>query len=265
MKFRYLLVFLIILPLLLIFKNAQVHQTVHRFSLTLLKPVILAGDSVAYGLSSIKETTLRFWNMFQNSEIYEQQVRELEAKLTHFTEIENENKRLQELLDFKKSIPEKSLGARVIGWDLSVIKKTVILDKGSSQGVNNGMAVVAPRGLVGRVLEDGPNTSRAILLTDPDSRVSGISQDSRTHGIVMGDGTPYLTLRYLDLDSGIAVGETILSSGVGGIFPKGIGIGKVESLERDPSGFHLSAKVIPFVAFSKLEEVLCVDYLPPKS
>jgi rod shape-determining protein MreC len=120
------------------------------------------------------------------------------------------------------------------------------------------MAVIVPEGLVGRIFEAGPETAKVILLSDPDSRVSSLTATSRTHGIATGNGTLKLELQYLDLDSEVAVDEIVISSGVGGIYPKGIRIGRVVNISRDSGGLHLLGTIEPFVNFSKLEEVLCI-------
>lgn len=135
----------------------------------------------------------------------------------------------------------------------------MILDKGSKDGLKKEMAVVVAEGVVGRILEVGPVTARVILLLDPEARVGTITEQSRAQGIVAGDGSPKLHMEYLTLDSGVVVEETVITSGVGGIFPKGLRIGTIESISRDPDGLHLAAYIRPFVSFSKLEEVICLE------
>ena len=120
------------------------------------------------------------------------------------------------------------------------------------------MAVLVPEGLVGRVMEVGANSARVLLLTDPDSRVVALGDQSRAQGVAAGDGSSRLKMEYLELESGAAVEETVSTSGMSGIFSKGIRIGKITGLMRDASGLHLEARIEPFVRFSKLEEVLCL-------
>ncbi|HRY85959.1 MAG TPA: rod shape-determining protein MreC, partial [Candidatus Omnitrophota bacterium] len=155
-------------------------------------------------------------------------------------------------------------GARVIGEDLTPWKKVVVLDKGSRHNLKKDMVVVVPEGLVGRILEVEPYTSRAILLPDPDCRVSALTSASRAQGIIAGIGTEKLQMRYLSLDAEIALGEDVITSGIGSVFPKGLQIGKIESIERDGDGLHLLALVKPSVPFSKIEEVLCLDFSQQK-
>lgn len=248
------------LPLLVLLQNPRMREPVHFFSLSLLKPFLVGGHSVVVAASNTREALGHFWMTLRNQTRNEARIAELESKLLTFDELARENERLKKLLDFKRSTPVKSIAAHVIAWNLSPWRKTVVLDKGSRQGLKKDMTVVVERGLVGRMMEVGPTTARVILLIDPDARVSAITEQSRAQGIVSGDGSPFLSMNYLDLDAGVAVGEKVLTSGIGGLFPKGLGIGKIESIAKSADGLHLVARIGPWVPFSKLEEVLCLEF-----
>jgi rod shape-determining protein MreC len=127
------------------------------------------------------------------------------------------------------------------------------------------MAVVSAEGLVGRVIEAGPISSRVILLLDPQSRASILFQDSRDDGMAEGDGSPWLRVTHIHRESQVKVGERVLSSGLGQIYPKGIPVGTVEMVGTEKSGLELFATVKPYVNFSKLEEVLCITLSPSDS
>lgn len=215
-------------------------------------------------LLGLKHNLFSAWRTFQSERTLQKRLDVLETKLIHFEEMERENERLKKLLDFKATMPKSTRAVRVIGQDLLPWRKTLILDKGSQHGIKKNMAALVERGLAGRIFEVGPLVSRALLLIDPDSRVSGITEVSRAQGVVAGDGSETLTMLYLELDAEIAVGEIVLTSGIGESYPKGIGIGTITSIEKDSSGLHLAAKVKPFAEFSKLEELLCIEYFPSK-
>ena len=253
-----------VFPAFFILQNPKISEPVHSFSLSLLKPFLLAGHSGTEALARSRSAVIQFWKAFRSQEKTEARIAELESRLIHLDEALRENERLEKLLAFKKSIAEKAIAARVIGWDPSPWRRTVILDKGKKQGLKKNMAVVVPAGLVGRIVEVGGSTSRAILLTDPDARVSVLADQSRAQGVIMGDGSPQLKIGYLDLNGGVAVEETVLTSGVGGLFPKGLRIGKITSLGKEINGLQLMARVQPFVSFSKLEEVLCLESSQPE-
>jgi rod shape-determining protein MreC len=264
MRSRRLLYFLIIvlLPVLVFLKRPAVTEPVRVFSLSVLKPALVIGEAVAGAVSSVFAGFSDFWDSFHEQGVLKGRINLLESELLRFEEMERENSRLKNLLDFKNSIKGKTIPARVIGWDTSPWRKIVILDKGIRHGIRKNMAVVVPEGLAGRVFEVGPETATALLLSDPESRVSVLSDLSRTQGMIAGNSSLRLEMSYIDPDSELSVDETVISSGVGGVFPKGIRIGRVNRLFREPGSLHLGAGIQPFVNFSRLEEVLCIERYP---
>lgn len=249
---------ILLLPLLFLVQNPHLSESVHGFSLTLLKPLLLAGDYLSTFSRETRNTFVRLWKTFQDQAKVEYRIAELESQLVKFSEISKENERLKEALAFRDANGTQGIAARVIRWDPASWRKMMVLDKGTRDGIKKDTAVAVLEGLIGRILESGPSTSRLILLIDPDSRVSAITNDSRAQGIMAGNGSDSLKMIYLELESGVQVGETVLSSGTSGLFPKGIPIGKITAIEKDFDGLHLNAVVQPFVRFSKLEEVVCL-------
>lgn len=249
-----------ILPLLFILRNPYLNENLHQLSLTLLRPFLIATSSTVSFVQHTQTALGQFWNAFHEQSQSKAQIAALESKVVQFEEMKKENDRLKTALQFKQASPKKTVAARVIGGDLSPLKKTLILDKGKSQGISKDMTVMTPEGLVGRVIEVGPMTSRVLLLLDPDSRVTSVTTDTRSQGVVEGNGSGKLTMQYLDLDSGVVIGENVLTSGIGGLFPKALQIGRIENIAKGPDGLHLMAQVKPFVNFSKLEEVLCIEF-----
>lgn len=210
------------------------------------------------GIRGAGERLTQFWNLYSNYQTLNNRVQELEGKLVEMEEFKKENERLRELLKFKKESTVKVVPARVIGRDLAPWRKTLLIDKGSKDGIKNRMAIVSVEGLVGRIVEVGPLSSRAILLLDPESRVSVLFQENRDLGLAEGDGSPWIRVTHIDRESTVKVGDIVISSGLGGVYPKGIRIGRVEMVATEKEGLELFALVRPFVPFSKLEEVLCI-------
>ncbi len=247
-----------ILPVLFLLQNPKIIAPVHAVTFSLLKPVFETGRSISVFFSSADTAARRFWQTFHAQEDYQGRIMKLESRLKTLEEAAKENARLRKLLDFRQTLSGRSVAARVIGWEPSSWRKTILIDKGKKDGIQSDMAVLVPEGLVGRVLETGDSTARVLLLTDPDSRVVSMADESRAQGVIAGEGSSRLKMEYLELESGTAMEETVSTSGMSGIFPKGIRIGKITGLTRDASGLHLEAHVEPFVRFSKLEEVLCL-------
>jgi len=253
------------LPLLLVLQARERSEFLHQISLTALKPFLVVTHSLSRTFRNTGEQIGRFWNLHRNYEELARRVKELEQKQVEMEELQKENTRLAKLLEFKKEIPGKAVASRVIGRDPAPWRKTLLIDKGWNDGIKKKMAVVNAEGLVGRVIEVAPFSSRVILLLDPLSRASGILEEGRDLGVVEGDGSPWLRLTHLDRESSPKVGERVLSSGFGGVYPKGIPIGQVEMVSTEKGGLGLFASVRPFVNFSKLEEVLCVASFPQDS
>ena len=257
-KSYYFLAFAFI-PIFVSLHNPNVPESIHDAGLSILKPLMNLGDSASSASINLREAVVRFWKTFQDQSNYQNRIAELESRLVDYDELKKENNRLKNLLAFKDSLAGKSIAARIIGWDPSQIRKALLIDKGKKNGIKKDMAVLVNEGLVGRVIEVGDTAAKVLLLLDPESRVSGITSDSRAQGIVAGDGSGELRMKYMDLDGGAKVEELVISSGVGEVFPKGIRIGKIASLGKDVDGLHLSAVIESSVVFSKLEEVLCID------
>ncbi len=245
-------------PLLLTLQAPERIEFLHQISLTLVKPFLLAGRTLSSSIQKTGEAAVRLQNLYQNQIGLEGRLEELERQMIEKTELERENERLRKLLEFKREIPRKAIPAQVIGRDLVPWRRTILIDKGFRDGIEKRMAVVNAEGLVGRVVEAGPASARAILLVDSESRVGVLFQESRDLGVAEGDGSSWLRVTRIDREASIQVGDLLLSSGLGGIYPKGIPVGRVELVGHEKESRELFASVRPFVDFSKLEEVLCL-------
>lgn len=172
--------------------------------------------------------------------------------------INDENARLRDLLDFQKIIPYTSIAAQVIGRDPSNWSNSVIIDKGSSSGINNNMAVMSTRGLVGRVVEVGKSASKVLLITDPNLKVGIMIRRNRQGGVMVGRTADRCKVIYISLDSDAKVGDQIITAGFGRVFPKGILVGDIEKIGKEEGRLYKYAIVRPSQDLSKLEEVLCI-------
>ena len=176
----------------------------------------------------------------------------------------DENKRLRELLVFRKKFEHKMLPAEIIGRDPSGWFKTVLVDKGTLDGVSRDAGVITPDGVVGCVIEAGLNSSKVLLITDINSYIDALIKRTRTHGIVVGRGEQTCYLSYVLKTEEVALDDIIVSSGINTVYPKGIIVGTVTKIKKDRSGFFQSIEIKPAVDFSKLHEVLIVLREPEK-
>ncbi len=195
-----------------------------------------------------------------------EELERLRAEQIRFTEIEMENQRLRALLRFAEEHPYydvrgASVVGQVIGRDPALPIDRLILNIGEAQGIRPGMPVVSDVGLVGRVVQVYRTTSVVLPITAPESAVNAIVQASRQTGIVRGQGGPILIMEYLPLDAEVAVGDLILTSGLGGVFPPKLLIGQVVAVERHDYDMFQRAEIRPTVNFQQLEQVLIlVDF-----
>jgi len=134
----------------------------------------------------------------------------------------------------------------------------IIINRGKEDSVDVGTTLISYDGLVGHAIFVGKNHAKCLLITDVKARVCAISQESRDAGIIEGTATHLLKLKHLDMNAKIAIGDVVITSGFGGIFPKGIPIGVVEMIGTETDNLYLYALVKPYTNFSKLEEVLCL-------
>jgi rod shape-determining protein MreC len=185
-------------------------------------------------------------------------VAELKQKNADLAEMAIANERLRGFLNFKEKIPKPTLPAELIGEDASNWFRTITINKGKIDGVRDGLVVVAGAGLVGHVINTSRDVSKVLLLTDYNSSVDAISQESRTRGIVQGKGGDLCDFNYVSRREEVSPGERVITSGLGGRFPKGLLVGTVTHVEKQSYGVFQKVEVTPVVNFRKLEEVFVV-------
>ncbi len=185
----------------------------------------------------------------------------VEAQRFETREIAMENKRLLRLLDFKQSLPpsvKTAIAARVIGRSPLSWNRVFLVDKGSRDGIKLNMPVLSGHALAGKVVEVGPSVAKVILLTDPNARVAVLLQRTRQQGVLYGAGTE-CRIKYLSVDAAVKRGDIVETAGFGDFFPKGLRVGIVDRVWKEPGQIYQVASVKPFAEFDRTEEVLCVD------
>ena len=185
-------------------------------------------------------------------------IREMERELAELDEARIENDRLRILLGFRQKAKRFSIPALVVGRDPNNWSSVVFIDKGEKNGVVNDMVVISGHGLVGRIRESGTTMAKVMLINDIDSKIGAIEQKSREQGLLIGIPEGRCKLIYLPLDLDIRKGDRILTSGMGGIYPKGILIGRVAEVAKEKGRLYKYAIVEPSNKLSRLEEVLCI-------
>jgi len=227
------------------------------------------------GLSSLTEQVVQTVDALRNFRNLQGRTAELEninrsplAENLRLQEVERENQRLRALLSFAETRPGIELRggqiiARVIGRDSNNFLNFVMVDLGSQQGIEVGMPVMNNQGLVGRVSEVTSTSSKVLLINDPLSTVNAVLQSSRLTGVVKGavGGDP--VMGFIPQGTLVGVGEVVLTSGMGGHFPRGIPIGQVTEVRQRDFEVFQEAVVRPIVDYGRLEFVLIVTNFDP--
>jgi len=185
-------------------------------------------------------------------------IKELSSRLVAGDEALLENQRLENLLDMKEAIKPPTLGAAVVGEDVSSWFRTLVIDRGATSGLRAGMAVVAADGVVGQVVKVAANTSRVLLLTDHASGIAATIQRSRARGVVKGKGEGLCSLEFTTREEDVKVGDFVVTSGIGGVYLKGLPIGEVTMVKRGQYGIFQTVTIRPAINIAHLEEVLVI-------
>jgi rod shape-determining protein MreC len=198
------------------------------------------------------------------NESLRKQVAELEVRLQEQRAVAARAVKLQALLELKQSVQAPTLAADVIAGNPTPGVMTITIDRGSADGVQESMAVIAPRGIVGRVIAPvARHAARVQLIIDRNAAAAALIERTRAGGIVVGhDGDPPLRMENVSNLDDVQGGDVVVTSGIDGIYPKGFVIGTVESSERGKT-LYRDISVRPSVEFRGLEEVLVV-MVPPR-
>lgn len=173
-------------------------------------------------------------------------------------ELELANNRLRNLLGFHEASSLRTFAAQVVARDSSGWFKTIIIDKGSADGVKRNMPVAVADGIVGRVIAVSRFYSKVLLIIDLNSSVDGLCQRTRARGLVKGGVSGRCGFLYVLRKDDVRIGDTIITSGLDGVFPKGLRIGRVSAVVKRNAGIFQEVEIEPYVNFEKLEEVLVI-------
>lgn len=221
-------------------------------------PIQYTVTSTLGGIKTVWMSYLYLANVSKENVLLKNDIARLMEENNQLKETVFLNKRLKELLEFKQSISASAVAADVIGIENTGWIKTATINKGASHGIKRDMAVVTPNGIVGRIIDVQPATSKILLVIDPRCNTDVIAQRSRIKGIAEGNGTDKLILKYVNHSDDIQIGDVLISSGLGGIFPKGLVIGEVVRVEKGDDNFFIYIEVKPGAELRKLEEVLII-------
>jgi rod shape-determining protein MreC len=262
---RYRTPLLLVLTLLLVFtvlslslKSSPALRKVQGLVVSMTAPGL---EGLEYVGRSAKQLWLGYFYLVgvqrQNAEL-QRQLEEFKQREVHFQEAEQALTRLENLLDLKRQVALPVIGARVIAYDPTLWSRAAIINQGTAQGVKEGLPVLAPEGIVGRIVGVYPEYSKVMLIVDRKSSADAMVQRTRIRGMLRGKGGNRCSLEFVPKSADVQVGDLVLASGLVGLYPKGLVFGKVTAANKKNPGVFQEIEVSPHVDLSTLEEVLVV-------
>lgn len=218
---------------------------------------------VQAGMARVADAGTRWWELYteigrlrgENVRL-RQEVDALSGEVTALREQALATERLQRLLELRRQAGSGALAARVISRDTRRWFSTIVVDRGVRDGVRANAVVVTADGVLGRVIEVTPGASRVLLIADSRSAISALVQRSRDAGVVEGRGGLMLHMKYLSRATEVKDGDLVVTSGLGGVFPRGLVVGRITRVVREAGALLQEAEVEPAAALDRLEEVV---------
>lgn len=266
MKIHYKPIFLLSILLLssglMLISNsrADVSLAIREKAYTIVGSLQMSSFSLKLGFTEFiadmgRSEKLREKNRALENEIAQMRFREE----NYYQEIIFSYQRLQEVLEFKEKHSYDLLPTQVIAYPSYSYFKTVLINRGEKEGIEKGLVVVNSQGLVGRIVEVYPRQAKVLLILDERSKVGVRDQESRDVAILQGKGEEGVCeLKYLLNKASIEIGDNVITSGLGGIFPQGILVGKVSRVRKNPRRLFQEVEVVSSVDFGKLEELFII-------
>jgi len=260
-----LFIFTIIFFIYFVFNSSKVFKLLVCSAMEIIVPFQQATSSTFNGVNSIWNGYIDLVSVRKENVRLQDEINKIRLENSHLKEMAIGNERFRKLLGFKKKYPQRLVPASIIAADAAGWFMTVIINKGSADGIKKFMAVINEKGLIGHIIEVSFNYSKVLLTTDPNSSVPVLVQRTRSRGVVRGDGSFMLQLDYVRLNQKIKKGDIVITSSLGGMFAKGIPVGEIIDVKSFDSGLFYEIKVKPFVDIGSIEDVLIVLNGPESS
>jgi rod shape-determining protein MreC len=249
-----------LIPLFMLRVSLPRLHVLDRVSSWVVHPTAEAGRNLVTGVGVLWSRYIALVDTAEEIEKLKKENLDLENTILQYKEMEAENSRLKELLSMPVLPKSKVVAGKIIGQDTTPESMSFFVNVGSEQGIKPRMPVVTAQGIVGTISRVYRNSSLFISIADPSHDVDGIVVRSRARFIVEGRGRSLLgRLKYLDRAEDIRVGDSVVTSGLDGVFPKGLKIGDIVRVERPRTGVTQEAELRTAVDFGSLEEVLVLE------
>lgn len=238
--------------------------SVEAAGIEVVAPIQKGFSSVSQVVSGIVGSLWRIGSLDRENQRLLSEVERLNSRIAALQQAEEENQRLRALLDYKAEGPETEyMVAGVVGRGQNNITRSIILNKGTKDSVKKDSVVVTPGGLVGRVTKVFPDASKVLLITDPSSAVNAVVSRSNVEGVVTGRLNSGLFMEFVKADADVQVGDVVMTSGLGGRFPRGIVIGQVSDIVSKDLYLFKEVYMRPATDVESQEEVMIVMGFTP--
>lgn len=245
--------------LVLVFMNSQGFLSgASDFTGNAISPATTFLSNSSTGITGFFSGIFNIGKLQEENAVLSDKVNQLEVEKARLMEVQNENDSLRADLDFVKKTSLTYMPSEVIAYDPSNIRAMITIDKGTKDNVKVGMAVVNEGFLVGRIAEVGDEYSKVMIVTDPSSAIPVSVQGSSTNGLIRGQLGSGLMMEKIPQGDKVDVGDTVITSGLGGEIPRGIIIGQVEELESKENSLFVNARVRPQARLSNILRVLVI-------
>jgi rod shape-determining protein MreC len=237
--------------------GGPIHQA-RRVVIAVSEPFAMAGTAITTPFRAIGDWAAGLGVDRAQYAALQAQNLQLKQSLAALQEAKLQNDRIRALVDFAKAQNLPTIGANVIGRPTDSLESSILIDRGTSSGVREGDAVIAAGGLLGQVVSASLFDSQVRLITDSSSGVAVLVQRTRVNGIVQGTVDGPLELSFVQKSDAPVVGDVLLTSGLGGVYPKGIVVGEVTQVSAPQSDLYAVVSVASRVDIPRIEEVLVV-------
>ncbi|MBN2398505.1 MAG: rod shape-determining protein MreC [Deltaproteobacteria bacterium] len=242
----------------LYFKSLGKTSFLKKITLEAAVPLGSAVNSALGSIGTIWKRYVMLVGLEERNRELEETVASLTREVNECREMALECMRLRSLMVMKSELGFSTVAAEVVGRNRASVFRTVLIDKGSSDGIEAGFPVVTAEGVTGRIIEVSWNVSKVLLLVDYNSNIDALIQRNRCQGVLQGAGTSGCILKYIQRSEEVRVGDVVVASGLAGVFPKGLRLGTVAEVEKRDADLFQRITVHPTVDIAKLEEVLVI-------
>lgn len=227
----------------------------HQLTLDIISPLQRVVSKTVDDFADFSSDYIGLWNVRSENKRLRTLVDKYLNELGKYREAYRIYLHLQTLLEFKEQQEFKLLSARVVGKDPAYWFQTILVDRGKADDIEEGMVVLTPQGVVGQIIHVSEHYAKVLLANAPSSAIDAMVQKSRVRGILKGAGEKGFVLNYVLKKTDVAVGDHIVTAGIGGVFAPGIPLGVVSAVREKERGMFMEIEVQPSVDFQKLEYV----------